>query len=990
MRGVHKTILATRQRLFLALLIRHCGTGLAVGASVGLALTCLDRLIGLPTDWWWLAAIPTLAGAAVGFTRALIGRPGNLIAAGTLDDNLALSDRLTTGLTLPAGQDAAFTTLALAQADAAAAQASPRRAVRIRLGNAWYAWPIIAGAAASVGIFAPRLDLLGREQLARRESVERSRQSDVADRIAEAVQAIAPAAPADSGPEARPEQLAELDRLREELESGTLSADEGTAKAVQELQEVAQTAQRSADDAAARQQALSQSLSRLGQARATRAAGTNAAPDTPGGEPPILGEQPGESASADAGADSGEESPLTRAVRAGDLGAAREAARELMHRPTMSADDRRTLAEDLQRLASDMDELERQEAERAAPEQQDSGKTDASASQPARATTPDNPSAPSSEPSSPVATDSNPPATRTNPGEPTPRLPDGTPPPGESREKNSSGGKPPGANPAGKPSQPTQPSSGDSPRQPQRPDSAPSADGKPQTPPQASEGEQQKPAESKNQSPASQSPSTTTPRDEQREGGGESAPNQPSGQEQDGKSLPQAANPKADDTHPRQERPQQGAGEQKDSTSPSPGERSPQSDQSGSQQQPQQQQATPGAQESRIDEKALREQLERSGMTPEEAQRTAEQMAAKAREQKAQQDATQKRRQLAQRLKETAESLEGEKSDQTTPPGRPESGPDAAAPEAQAPPPGEPSDAPSKPGGQPENSQSPESPSELPSPGEQSAPRENQQSPSPGEAPNGPDGPKLPGEIPAPSKEAIERLAQQLDRMTADNAHRKADKATAERAREQARQLAERLSPEQQERLRQWGEGLAKQRPGLARKLAGDDTGDPPFPPGAGDAGDPSDDAAPGAADPPPPLNDRADRGGTGANAGSARRNPSADESRSPFIPTRTELVDARDSGTASPRSSPSRDQVVAEWLAPPALGGSATPGAPSPAARMRQAARSAQKAVEERAIPARYDRLVQRYFRRLPDEVARRAQQNPSTPAAAPAQDAP
>jgi hypothetical protein len=53
----------------------------------------------------------------------------------------------------------------------------------------------------------------------------------------------------------------------------------------------------------------------------------------------------------------------------------------------------------------------------------------------------------------------------------------------------------------------------------------------------------------------------------------------------------------------------------------------------------------------------------------------------------------------------------------------------------------------------------------------------------------------------------------------------------------------------------------------------------------------------------------------------------------------------------------------------------------------MRQAARSAQQAVDERAIPSRYDRLVQRYFRRLPEKVAERAEAA-GTPV--PAQDAP
>lgn len=88
--------------------------------------------------------------------------------------------------------------------------------------------------------------------------------------------------------------------------------------------------------------------------------------------------------------------------------------------------------------------------------------------------------------------------------------------------------------------------------------------------------------------------------------------------------------------------------------------------------------------------------------------------------------------------------------------------------------------------------------------------------------------------------------------------------------------------------------------------------------------------------------------------------------------PWRTEPVDAR--ADRAP-STAEQDQIVAEWLGTgrkessgeqPAATGSAE-------ARLRQAASKAERAVEDGAVSSRYERVLRRYFERLPREVAKK-----------------
>lgn len=170
-----------------------------------------------------------------------------------------------------------------------------------------------------------------------------------------------------------------------------------------------------------------------------------------------------------------------------------------------------------------------------------------------------------------------------------------------------------------------------------------------------------------------------------------------------------------------------------------------------------------------------------------------------------------------------------------------------------------------------------------------------------------PDARGSPGEeSPATPSEALRRLAER--RQTAEERRRR-----AERLRSIAREVAERMSPEER---RRWMEQWSRQE--SARR-------------GAGREGEGLEPSAS-----PPPLNI-----------------------------TDVENVDARGDDPA--------DQVLHQWLdpeapQPPAADASTT----SPAARIRRARALAERAVEEGAVPRRYRQLIRRYFQRLPETFDR------------------
>jgi hypothetical protein len=187
------------------------------------------------------------------------------------------------------------------------------------------------------------------------------------------------------------------------------------------------------------------------------------------------------------------------------------------------------------------------------------------------------------------------------------------------------------------------------------------------------------------------------------------------------------------------------------------------------------------------------------------------------------------------------------------------------------------------------------------------------------------------------------------------------DRRSAQELRERARRILENASPEQRRKLEQWARELAKEQPRgeRSRPAPGDHAGER-----QDVAGSPQQtDGALAEGEPATPMNS------TGSSPGSeparvGRGVPG--ESSGGF---RTDAVDARprDAGPASPDAPPAR--IAGE------VAGDGRPGAPllsrqEAADAVRRASESAERAIDDRSIPGRYDRLLRRYFKRLPEKL--------------------
>jgi len=243
----------------------------------------------------------------------------------------------------------------------------------------------------------------------------------------------------------------------------------------------------------------------------------------------------------------------------------------------------------------------------------------------------------------------------------------------------------------------------------------------------------------------------------------------------------------------------------------------------------------------------------------------------------------------------------------------------------------------------------------------------------PGETPDLPDLPK--------DQRSLERLAKQIREMADQRRRSGEDRKDAEALREMAQRWWDKASPDQ----RQQAERLARE---LARRRGSSpDGGDN----GPGSEARPHFDSA-GDRRPegtPSPL---AARGARSNNPGpeGAGSDQSDSPGRAPGAPAqRTHVVDARSKGDDAGGPA-ARDRVMAQWLTNrPAAGESAPGDAAEARGILREAARAAQQAVDDRTLPRRYDRLLKRYFQHAPEELGLAPRPAPP-PAEAPASPAP
>ncbi len=199
--------------------------------------------------------------------------------------------------------------------------------------------------------------------------------------------------------------------------------------------------------------------------------------------------------------------------------------------------------------------------------------------------------------------------------------------------------------------------------------------------------------------------------------------------------------------------------------------------------------------------------------------------------------------------------------------------------------------------------------------------------------------PQLPSD-----KQGLERLAKQLQELAKKRDGSKQDRQEAERLRELAKNWWDQASPEQRQQARELAQRMAQQR--------GEQ--DPGAKPPVGGGGDPGQQTE-RSGQPGGPAGD--------GPAGQARGEASA------------QLAEARDRLDARPRpgevGKSAGDRVVGEWLGTGKKGAGSGPADADEARRvLRDAAKSAQDAVEDRTLPRRYDRLLRRFFQRVPGEM--------------------
>jgi hypothetical protein len=222
--------------------------------------------------------------------------------------------------------------------------------------------------------------------------------------------------------------------------------------------------------------------------------------------------------------------------------------------------------------------------------------------------------------------------------------------------------------------------------------------------------------------------------------------------------------------------------------------------------------------------------------------------------------------------------------------------------------------------------------------------------------------PQLPTSM--PSKEAIRRMAEQFRKLADAPKDAAAQRRQAREMRKQAEELLKSATPEQREQINRWAQEMAKEmgkdgRMPTGRPPTGDDFGNS---------------AGPGRR-----SSDRGSPDSNGAHSDNDHARSPEDQS-----PARTDTVDARPP-TPAERAERSRERVIAEWYADrkaeePGTGVVRGSGAVDAESAAQAAAREGERAVESQAVPSRFDKLLLKYFQRLPERA------KPNGPSASPA----
>jgi hypothetical protein len=955
--NTHRIVREARRRLLVAAIVESAGRGLAWGAVVGFGAVAVSRIVNIPVETWMLIGAPLLAGAAIGMGLALTRRKSSLGAASVVDQRLGLKDRIATATSIESmvRGDGVFADLAIAEAEAASSAADVRRAVPVRFGNAWVVWPAALATAVVAAVYVPRFDLLGRKsEVAKANEIARER---VEAQLATAGKKAEPKADpeiqrVDSKAQTESERV--LDEVRKELAAGTTTPQAAAERAAKQLDTLAKDREQVAAASEQRRESVEQAV--------------------------------GELRKSDADGAGKDQSDLAKALRSGDFAQASQAAKDLLNSEKASgAKDRARAAEEIAKIAEQLraaakateDAKRRSEQSRPASPQTDQEQTqpsaasDPSAAQERKDQSPPDRStedlAKSLERAAEALRNESPKQERQSPQDSKPES--AKPSPNSDTSKDEAQPKAPPS----KPQQPDSLSQSDSNKQTD-------SQSKPESQPQQGEQREPKGPQAKKQQGTEQSQqSESSPTKSQKQ-------TQPREQRQSGE--PNASQP--------QKQPEsQESGESDPEKQPDSANAQPKPDQKSETAKPDEKPQTSKSDQIKPDQKSEKQDSSKRPSEPKQSDSKPKEHDA---ERKGENDNP------------------GGSSSPATP------GPDSK-PSPSAPPSSTPDDQlatprpdPTKPSEKSDNQQSPsssersgakgsekqsqpkpgdatdpkqgesaadESPPPNPDgskPGFASKPSPSQQDPShPDQSKQDPTKPpqpndettkpdpsapnKLPGKIPAPSREDIKRLADELQNLADSPKDAAARRQEAQQYRKQAEELLKNASPEQREQIKRWGQDLADE---MKKRGHGESESSPSTHP-----------------------NGR----GPGNKAGDSI-------ARTPEQPRvgRTNIVDAR--SRPSPDAGKPRERVIAEWYADrpvdPADRSTSTTaptGISSEGQNLaREAAREGERALESQIIPGRFDKLLQRYFQRLPQRAG--AKPDGGTPAGSkpvePAKDAP
>ncbi len=974
-----------------AAVVDAAGRGLVWGAALGLIGVGVSRLVSVPVPWWLVLAAPLALGAVGGAIAGMARRGSLLRAASAVDAALRLKDRLGTATALDgigSGTNL-FAQLAVADADEASSRIDPRRAVPIRFGRTWTLWPVLAISAAAIGMFAPSTDLFA--SLRSRPPKEVAK-ANVERKLTELAQATPPREPAAMNPAAPPPPKSDaakvLDEIRKELETGKSTPDKAAERGARELDRIAAERENKADTIERQRDQVSETLRDM--------------------------KRPTE-----------EDGALSKAVRSGDMAAAADAAKDLLN-ASPEADSqagREKAAKELEQLAKDLRAAAkaREDAKAAAHERKeppsepsDQKPAENPATKPNAERAPENKSA--DNPHEPDAAEdlarsiehaaeaikrepqshAQSPPTRPEPASPEAEKTDSRKTPSEKHEttpqttSNTSESQPRNAPPPS-----------DQNYREQSPNSAPQDAKQPPRPPQSSTASQDQGKKQESQSreqsdkPPAEKPSAQQQNHQQQ-------PNQPKDGSSERDKGDQGAKPSPSErpgesssaNQPGQPRQDAAAKPQPKSSGDQPtgggkAEQSPKKDgsQTGARDVNKREEQT-GAQEERGPKKdggAAGDQHSQPQSAQSEKQ-PSDGSHSDGRTDEGDKKST-KESNSGQTPKQTSEPSEQGKAEKSGAREQPDSGnsgerPNGSPPKPDAASAGEKPDA-AKPNGKPTavadnkrtNSKgAQQSPDEKRPEGDQGAPASDKQhegEPQPSPSPTN-DQPQLP--TTPPSKEAIRRLAEHFKKLADAPKDAAAQRQQAQDMRKKAEELLKSATPEQREQLKRWGQELAKE---MQKQGAPQDT---------------QQTSGEGSHQPSSPISHSSDHGtpdGGGKGIDPARPRTPGDPA------TRTETVDARPP-TSAERAEKRRERVIAEWYADrkpdaPASASSADPISSEGESAAQAAARDGERAVETQAVPGRFDKLLLKYFQRLP-ERAKSAAPAPSTSAtkqALPAQDA-